>query len=117
MSTTDASASTTRKYATASTRAGTLSRVITSWGGIVCVIVRRVTRTMRSAIGTSGTRPGPFCATQPAEPEHDTALVLAQDAHGRARKRHGEHHENHEHDEKSGHVSASPIPRPVGPSG
>src|SRR5215216_2253896 len=64
MSTTDASASTTRKYATASTRAGTLSRVITSCGGIVCVIVRRVTRTMRSAIGISSTRPGPFWATR-----------------------------------------------------
>src|SRR4029079_2303650 len=64
MSTTDASASTTRKYATASTRAGTLSRVMTSCGGIVCVIVRRVTRTMRSAIGTSNARPGPFWATK-----------------------------------------------------
>src|SRR5215211_4971355 len=63
MSTTDASASTTRKYATASTRAGTLSRVITSCGGIVCVIVRSVTRTIRSATGTSSTRPGPFWAT------------------------------------------------------
>src|SRR5215211_6608934 len=64
MSTTDASASTTRKYATASTRAGTLSRVMTSCGGIVWVIVRRVTRTMRSAIGMSSTRPGPFWATR-----------------------------------------------------
>src|SRR3954471_15347432 len=64
MSTTDASASTTRKYATASTRAGTLSRVITSCGGIVCVIVRSVTRTIRSAIGISSTRPGPFWATR-----------------------------------------------------
>src|SRR5215207_6539871 len=64
MSTTDASASTTRKYATASTRAGTLSRVITSCGGIVCVIVRSVTLTMRSAIGMSSTRPGPFWATR-----------------------------------------------------
>src|SRR3954469_3557935 len=64
MSTTDASASTTRKYATASTRAGTLSRVITSCGGIACVIVRRVTRTMRSATGMSSTRPGPFWATR-----------------------------------------------------
>src|SRR5215212_1635178 len=63
MSTTDASASTTRKYATASTRAGTLSRVMTSCGGIVCVIVRSVTRTIRSAIGVSSTRPGPFWAT------------------------------------------------------
>src|SRR5215211_4196540 len=64
MSMTDASASTTRKYATASTRAGTLSRVMTSCGGIVCVMVRRVTRTMRSAIGISSTRPGPFWATR-----------------------------------------------------
>src|SRR5215217_3812694 len=64
MSMTDASASTTRKYATASTRAGTLSRVITSCGGIVWVIVRNVTLTMRSAIGISSTRPGPFWATR-----------------------------------------------------
>src|SRR5687767_12866240 len=64
MSMIEASASTTRKYATASTRAGTLSRVMTSCGGIVCVIVRRDTRTMRSAMGTSSTMPGPFWATR-----------------------------------------------------
>src|SRR4051812_20612339 len=64
MSTTDASASTTRKYATASTRAGTLSRVMTSCGGIVCVIVRSVTRTIRSANGSKNTNPGPFWATR-----------------------------------------------------
>src|SRR5215216_866741 len=37
---------------------------MTSCGGIVCVIVRSVTRTMRSAIGTSSARPGPFWATR-----------------------------------------------------
>src|SRR5829696_8179500 len=31
---------------------------------MVCVMVRSVTRTMRSAIGTSSTRPGPFCVTR-----------------------------------------------------
>src|SRR4051794_11039664 len=36
---------------------------MTSWGGIVWVIVRSVTRTMRSAIGMSRTSPGPFWAT------------------------------------------------------
>src|SRR5438270_2057922 len=52
--------STIRKYATALTRAGTLSFVITSWGGMLSVIVRRSTFTMRSTTGISRKRPGPF---------------------------------------------------------
>src|SRR5579862_3239130 len=52
--------STIRKYATALTRAGTLSFVITSWGGMVSVIVRMSTLTIRSTIGTRKTTPGPF---------------------------------------------------------
>src|SRR6266571_8734620 len=52
--------STIRKYATAFTRAGTLSFVITSCGGMLSVIVRRSTRTIRSMIGISRNRPGPF---------------------------------------------------------
>src|SRR5581483_6710255 len=51
---------TIRKYATALTRAGTLSLVITSCGGMFRVIVRRSTRTIRSTIGISRKRPGPF---------------------------------------------------------
>src|SRR5690349_19281955 len=49
-----------RKYATALTRTGTLSFVITSCGGIWSVIVRRSTLTIRSTIGMSRKRPGPF---------------------------------------------------------
>src|ERR1041385_3339435 len=49
-----------RKYATAFTRAGTLSFVITSWGGMFSVIVRRSTFTIRSTIGIRMKRPGPF---------------------------------------------------------
>ena len=52
---------------TASTRTGTLSRVITSWGGTFNVTVRSEIRTMRSIAGTSSTRPGPFVAiTRPS---------------------------------------------------
>jgi hypothetical protein len=49
-----------RKYATAFTRAGTLSFVITSWGGMSSVTVRRSTLTIRSTIGIRMNRPGPF---------------------------------------------------------
>ena len=63
---------------TAATRAGTLSRVITSCGGMVSVTVRSWTRTMRSTSGISSTRPGPLTGEQAAEAEHDRALVLAQ---------------------------------------
>src|SRR5439155_17731607 len=52
--------STIRKYATAFTRTGTLSFVITSCGGMLSVIVRRSTLTIRSTIGISRKRPGPF---------------------------------------------------------
>src|SRR5947199_6406466 len=51
---------TMRKYATAFTRAGTLSFVITSCGGMFSVIVRRSTFTIRSTTGMSRKRPGPF---------------------------------------------------------
>src|SRR4051812_4453152 len=51
---------TMRKYATAFTRTGTLSLVITSCGGMFSVIVRRSTFTIRSTIGISRNRPGPF---------------------------------------------------------
>ena len=49
-----------RKYATAFTRTGTLSFVITSCGGTFSVTVRRSTRTILSMIGMSRKRPGPF---------------------------------------------------------
>ena len=52
--------STIRKYATAFTRTGTLSFVITSCGGMFSVIVRRSTFTIRSTIGIRRKRPGPF---------------------------------------------------------
>ena len=41
------------------TRAGTLSRVMISWGGIDSVTVRRLTRTMRSSDGMRTWSPGP----------------------------------------------------------
>src|SRR5215208_2516970 len=52
--------STIRKYATAFTRTGTLSLVMTSCGGMLSVIVRRSTFTIRSTIGIRRKRPGPF---------------------------------------------------------
>src|SRR5215218_3515079 len=52
--------STIRKYATAFTRTGTLSLVMTSCGGMLSVIVRRSTFTIRSTIGISRNSPGPF---------------------------------------------------------
>ena len=60
ISTTEERGSTTRKYATASTRAGTLSQVITSCAGMLSVWVRSETRTIRSISGTSSTTPGPL---------------------------------------------------------
>ena len=42
------------------TRTGTLSLVMTSCGGMFSVIVRRSTLTIRSTIGISRNRPGPF---------------------------------------------------------
>src|SRR6186997_1020383 len=49
-----------RKYATAFTRTGTLSFVITSCGGTFRVTVRRSTRTILSMIGMSRKMPGPL---------------------------------------------------------
>src|SRR4051794_18197920 len=51
---------TIRKYATALTRTGTLSFVITSCGGMLSVIVLRSTLTIRSTTGISKKSPGPF---------------------------------------------------------
>ncbi len=52
--------STIRKYATAFTRTGTLSLVITSCGGTLRVIVRRSTFTSWSTTGILRKSPGPF---------------------------------------------------------
>src|ERR671922_1854425 len=49
-----------RKYATAFTRTGTLSLVMTSCGGMLSVTVRRSTRTILSTIGMRRKRPGPL---------------------------------------------------------
>src|SRR3954464_9959902 len=55
---------TMRKYATAFTRTGTLSLVITSCGGMLSVIVRRSTLTILSTTGIRKNSPGPFgCAS------------------------------------------------------
>ena len=51
--------STMRKYATAFTRTGTLSFVMTSCGGMFSVIVRRSTFTSWSTSGIFQTMPGP----------------------------------------------------------
>ena len=51
--------STIRKYATAFTRTGTLSLVITSCGGMFNVIVRRSTKITWSTNGIRRNRPGP----------------------------------------------------------
>src|ERR687893_1102947 len=52
--------STTRKYTTAFTLAGTLSRVITSWGGTSMVTVLRSILTMLSMNGSRMKSPGPL---------------------------------------------------------
>ena len=78
--TTAATGSMTRKYTTASTVAGTLSRVMTSCLATSMVTTRRSIFTMRSTIGIRKMRPGPFGAEQFAEAEDDAALVFAQDA-------------------------------------
>ncbi len=107
--------STMRKYATAFTRTGTLSFVITSCGGMFSVIVRRSTLTIRSTIGISRKRPGPFgSGKQPAEPEDDAALVLARDLDRRDQEEDDEEEDDGEGDESGGHdwnyrtVSSSP---------
>jgi len=63
-STTAAWGSSTRKYTTAFTLTGTLSRVITSWGGTSRVIVRRSTFTILSTMGMMRNSPGPFAPTR-----------------------------------------------------
>ena len=56
----DAFASTIRKYATALTRTGTLSFVMTSCGGTFNVTVRRSTFVTWSITGYRKNNPGPF---------------------------------------------------------
>ena len=74
--------STIRKYATAFTRTGTLSFVITSCGGTLSVIVRRSTLTILSMIGISRNRPGPFgSGSRRPSRKMTPALVLAGDLH------------------------------------
>ena len=91
------------------TRTGMLSRVITSWGGTVSVTVRRLTRTIRSIVGTSRISPGPRVSHQPPEPEDHPALVLPEHADGGARGRDSEHREDDDDDDdrddrmRSGH--------------
>src|SRR5438093_4577713 len=58
--TTAACGSTTRKYTTASTVTGTLSRVITSCRSTLMVTTRKSIRTIRSTIGMRKISPGPF---------------------------------------------------------
>src|SRR5207302_9898792 len=58
--TTEACGSTTRKYTTASTVTGTLSRVITSCFSTLMVTTRKSIRTMRSTIGMRKINPGPL---------------------------------------------------------
>src|SRR3982750_867812 len=72
---------TIRKYATAFTRAGTLSFVITSCGGMFSVIVRRSTFTIRSTIGVRKKRPGPFggAGRRPRPPPRPPLPQLAAD--------------------------------------
>src|SRR6266436_1603011 len=58
--TTEACGSTTRKYTTASTVTGTLSRVITSCFSTLIVTTRKSIRTIRSTMGMRKINPGPF---------------------------------------------------------
>ena len=65
----------TRKSTTALTRAGTLSRVMTSCGGMVSVTARgRPGSSARSR--QQEHQPGPGEGAQPAQPEADAPLVL-----------------------------------------
>ena len=97
---------TIRKYATAFTRAGTLSFVITSCGGMFSVIVRRSTLTIRSTIGISRKRPGPFGAgssrpsrkTMPRSYSRATLIALSA-------KMHDEEDDDREDDGRGGHDS------------
>ena len=81
-----------RKYATALTRTGTLSFVITSCGGIFSVIVRRSTLTMRSIIGIRMNQPGPFGGSRSRPslkmtPRSYSRAILIAAAPARARSR------------------------------
>jgi hypothetical protein len=57
---TDLIGSITRNRTTAFTRAGTLSRLITSCGGMVSDTTRRSTRTSRPTPGITRRTPGPY---------------------------------------------------------
>ena len=76
--------STIRKYATAFTRTGTLSLVITSCGGTLSVIVRRSTLTIPiDERDQQEERPGPLGVGEEApEAKDDAALVLPRDLEG-----------------------------------
>ena len=63
---------------TALTRAGTLSRVITSCGGMVSVTSRWSTRIILSRKGIRKRSPGPYRRAHMPHPEHHAALVLTQ---------------------------------------
>ena len=97
---------TIRKYATALTRTGTLSFVITSCGGTLSVIVRRSTFTIRSTIGISRKRPGPF-GSGSSRPSRKTiaALVLAGDLDRRDQEQDDEEDDDGEYDEGGSHGS------------
>ena len=110
---------TMRKYATAFTRTGTLSFVITSCGGMFSVIVRRSTFTIRSTIGNEQEEARALrLRQQPAEPEDDAALVLARDLDRRDQEQDDEEEDDDERDEDGGHrreptrtVSSRPVDR------
>ncbi len=80
------------------TRAGTLSRVITSCGGICCVTVRRLTRTMPVDERNQQHDARPLLVEQASEPEDDAPLVLAQDAHRRRGEDQAEQQQNDDYD-------------------
>src|SRR5581483_2576891 len=95
-----------RKYATAFTRTGTLSLVITSCRGICSVIVCRSTLTIRWRVGLRTKSHRPLGS---AEPEDDAALVLAGHLERADQEEDEQEEDDTEDDERGGH-GADPIP-------
>ena len=75
-STTERIGSTTRKYATALTLAGTLSRVMRSWGGMSKVTVRRSTPRSRASFRTGGLASGTSSLRSAASPPAPTSTPV-----------------------------------------
>ena len=97
---------TIRKYATAFTRAGTLSFVITSCGGMFSVIVRRSTLTIRSTIGIRMKSPGPFGSGRGGRAGRRCPLVLPRHLDRTDREQQQQEDDDREDDQSDVHGSS-----------